>query len=74
MSVSQSKMKGVELHGENLLNLGEPFYTTKKDGTGLGLMVTYQIIKDHNGEIRFDSSQQNGTKVTVILPNSQNKS
>ena len=66
--------EGCGIDGENLLNLGEPFYTTKKDGTGLGLMVTYQIIKDHNGEIRFDSSQQNGTKVTVILPISQNKS
>ena len=66
--------EGCGIDEDSLINLGEPFYTTKKDGTGLGLMVTNQIIKDHNGEIRFDSSQQNGTKVTVILPISQDKS
>jgi signal transduction histidine kinase len=65
------KDEGCGIDGENLLNLGEPFYTTKKDGTGLGLMVTNQIIKDHKGHITFDSSQSNGTKVTVILPISQ---
>lgn len=67
------KDEGCGIDGENLFNLGEPFYTTKKDGTGLGLMVTNQIIKDHKGHIKFDSSQVNGTKVTVILPISQNK-
>ncbi len=66
--------EGCGIDEESLNNLGEPFYTTKKDGTGLGLMVTNQIIKEHNGEIRFDSSQQNGTKVSVILPISQDKS
>jgi signal transduction histidine kinase len=65
------KDEGCGIDGENLLNLGEPFYTTKKDGTGLGLMVTNQIIKDHKGHITFDSSQSNGAKVTVILPISQ---
>ncbi|MEH7246601.1 ATP-binding protein, partial [Neobacillus niacini] len=66
--------EGCGIDEESLNNLGEPFYTTKKDGTGLGLMVTNQIIKEHNGEISFDSSQQNGTKVSVILPISQDKS
>ena len=47
------RMKAAELMRKALINLGEPFYTTKKDGTGLGLMVTNQIIKDHNGDIRF---------------------
>ena len=65
------KDEGCGIDEDSLNNLGEPFYTTKKDGTGLGLMVTNQIIQDHNGEISFDSSQQNGTKVTVILPISQ---
>ena len=51
-------MKVAVLTEENILNLGEPFYTTKKDGTGLGLMVTNQIIKDHNGEIKFESSSK----------------
>jgi signal transduction histidine kinase len=65
--------EGFGLDEDSLLNLGEPFYTTKKDGTGLGLMVSNQIIKDHNGDIKFESSRSNGTKVTVKLPISQNK-
>ena len=53
---------------DNLLNLGEPFFTTKKDGTGLGLMVTNQIIKEHLGEINIKSGLEKGTRAEVILP------
>ncbi|MEH7417837.1 ATP-binding protein [Neobacillus drentensis] len=60
--------KGMGIADENILNLGEPFFTTKKDGTGLGLMVTKQIIKDHSGEIKIESLIKKGTKVNVILP------
>jgi signal transduction histidine kinase len=67
------KDEGCGINGENLLNLGEPFYTTKKDGTGLGLMVTNQIVKDHKGHINFESNLMNGTKVMVFLPISQKK-
>ncbi|MGX6444799.1 ATP-binding protein [Neobacillus sp. K501] len=49
-------------------NLGEPFFTTKKEGTGLGLMVTNQIIKDHNGKLNIESSLGKGTKVNIMLP------
>ncbi|PEQ84741.1 two-component sensor histidine kinase [Bacillus sp. AFS006103] len=67
MSVSiQDEGAGIE--AENIRNLGEPFYTTKTDGTGLGLMVTNQIIKDHLGEFNIHSDFGNGTKVEVILP------
>ncbi|MED4227375.1 ATP-binding protein [Neobacillus cucumis] len=60
--------EGVGIANENILNLGEPFFTTKKDGTGLGLMVTNQIINDHFGEIKIESFLNVGTKVIVILP------
>lgn len=56
---------------EELFKLGEPFYTTKKDGTGLGLMVSHQIIKDHNGTILFESNQGKGTSVKIVLPINQ---
>jgi signal transduction histidine kinase len=63
------KDQGNGIDEETIHNLGEPFYTTKKDGTGLGLLVTNQIIKDHhNGDIKFEKSQDRGTIVTVILP------
>jgi signal transduction histidine kinase len=63
--------EGCGIEEEDVLNLGEPFYTTKKDGTGLGLMVTNQIVKDHNGELIIESSIGKGTKIEVILPITQ---
>jgi signal transduction histidine kinase len=60
--------EGYGIEYEDLLNLGEPFYTTKKDGTGLGLMVTNQIIQDHHGNTKIESTIGKGTKVNVTLP------
>ncbi|WP_257347514.1 PAS domain-containing sensor histidine kinase [Pseudalkalibacillus decolorationis] len=51
-----------------LSRLGEPFYTTKEKGTGLGLMISFKIIKDHGGSIEFSSSKQKGTRVDILLP------
>ncbi|MFP7299178.1 ATP-binding protein [Neobacillus niacini] len=62
------KDEGSGIDDETILNLGEPFNTTKNDGTGLGLMVTNQIINDHKGEFKIEKSQDKGTIVTVILP------
>ncbi|NWQ40628.1 two-component sensor histidine kinase [Bacillus sp. EB106-08-02-XG196] len=63
--------EGCGIDEENIASLGEPFYTTKIDGTGLGLMVSTQIIHDHDGEITIKSSLGNGTIVNVTLPVSQ---
>jgi signal transduction histidine kinase len=63
--------EGCGIEEENILNIGEPFYTTKKDGTGLGLMVTNQIIKDHKGEFNIQSRLEKGTRVEVVLPTNQ---
>ena len=48
----------------------EPFFTTKPagQGTGLGLSVTYGIIKDHGGEIRIEDAPAGGTRIRVSLP------
>lgn len=48
----------------------EPFFTTKKagEGTGLGLSVSYGIIKEHQGDIQIKSSPSNGTLFTISLP------
>jgi len=59
---------GCGIPEESIRNLFEPFYTTKKGGTGLGLVVTNQIIKDHNGELLFHSIVDKGTTVDVYLP------
>jgi signal transduction histidine kinase len=63
--------EGDGIADEDILNLGEPFFTTKKDGTGLGLMVTNQIISEHKGEVTFKSNLEKGTKVEVVLPINQ---
>jgi signal transduction histidine kinase len=63
--------EGCGIDNCEVLNLGEPFYTTKKDGTGLGLMVSKNIINDHKGEINIQSKIGEGTKVEVILPIAQ---
>jgi signal transduction histidine kinase len=63
--------EGCGIEEEDLLNLGDPFYTTKKEGTGLGLMVTNQIIHDHKGKLKIESIPKVGTNVNVILPIAQ---
>lgn len=55
--------------GEAQLKKGiQPFYTTKKQGTGLGLAVARQIIEKHGGTIEIDSKINCGTKVAIKLP------
>lgn len=53
---------------DRLDKLGEPFYTTKEKGTGLGLMVSFRIIEAHNGSIEVESELNKGTTVRVSLP------
>jgi two-component system, sporulation sensor kinase E len=60
--------QGTGIPAERLKRLGEPFYTTKDRGTGLGLMVSYKIIEEHNGYIRVDSQEGIGTTFHIYLP------
>jgi signal transduction histidine kinase len=61
---------GLGISEENLDKIFEPFFTTKKvgEGTGLGLSVSYGLIKNHGGEIKVESIKGKGTTFTVILP------
>ncbi|MCQ6266906.1 PAS domain S-box protein [Fictibacillus sp. WQ 8-8] len=60
--------QGSGIPKNRLGKLGEPFYTTKEKGTGLGLMVCYKIVKEHYGNISFESEKNKGTTVQVKLP------
>jgi two-component system, NtrC family, sensor kinase len=48
----------------------DPFFTTKKvgEGTGLGLPISYQIVKDHGGDIQVESKDKNGATFRIIIP------
>ncbi len=52
---------------EDLEKVFDPFYTNKNNGTGLGLPISYSIVKSHGGEIDIDSVKGKGTKVVVEL-------
>lgn len=60
--------EGCGIPKEKIEKLGEPFYTTKERGTGLGLMVSYRIIEEHKGNIQIESEIGNGTIFHITLP------
>ncbi|MFC0272734.1 ATP-binding protein [Metabacillus herbersteinensis] len=59
---------GTGIDEERLKTIGQPFYTTKEKGFGLGMTVSYKIIKEHKGRIDIKSKVDKGTEVKVILP------
>jgi signal transduction histidine kinase len=66
---------GPGLTSDEAARIFEPFYTTKADGTGLGLAVSYGIIQQHGGHIEVKSvpaTEGSGTTFTVLLPLKRN--
>jgi PAS domain S-box-containing protein len=59
---------GKGISNEELKKIGTPFFTTKSNGTGLGLSVCYNIMKEHKGRIEVASEIGVGTTFTLILP------
>lgn len=60
--------QGQGIPEDRIPHLGEPFYTTKEKGTGLGLMVSFRIIEDHGGEVRISSAVGKGSVFEISLP------
>ncbi|WP_170169085.1 PAS domain-containing sensor histidine kinase [Mesobacillus subterraneus] len=62
------KDEGEGIPADKVQKLGEPFYTTKERGTGLGLMVSFKIIEEHGGTIEVESKVGHGTTFHIYLP------
>ncbi|ANU12187.1 two-component sensor histidine kinase [Planococcus antarcticus DSM 14505] len=61
--------EGVGMTKEEVQRLGEPYFSNKIKGTGLGMMVTYSIVSQMNGQIMVDSQKGKGTEFTLEFPN-----
>jgi len=60
---------GCGMTKDDLNSIATPFYTTKQNGTGLGICLSREIIEAHEGKIIYDSVRDKGTTVKIILPN-----
>ena len=59
---------GCGISQENIKKIFDLYYTTKKDGNGLGLSIAYKIIEQHNGSIEIESKINEGSKFIIKLP------
>jgi signal transduction histidine kinase len=59
---------GSGISSENMAKIFDPFFSTKPKGTGLGLAVSYAIVKNHEGDINAFNNPKGGTRLAVELP------
>ncbi len=69
------KDEGTGIDEENLKYIFDPFFTTKRNsgGTGLGLYISYNIVKSHGGELILKSIKGKGTTFQIVLPTKNNR-
>ncbi len=60
--------EGIGISEENLTRVFDPYFTTKKGGSGLGLATSYSIINKHDGVISVESDVNHGTTFTILIP------
>ena len=65
--------QGIGIAREYLSRIFDPYFSTKKKGSGLGLATCYSIIRNHNGLITVDSEPGSGTTMTIYIPASKAK-
>jgi two-component system, sporulation sensor kinase B len=62
------KDQGIGMTKKQIDRLGSPFYSLKESGTGLGMMVSFQIVHSFNGKIQVNSEKDMGTEFIILLP------
>ncbi len=62
---------GPGIPAEAMARVFEPYFTTKKSGSGLGLLIVRRVVREHGGEIELKSKPSEGTRVIVRLPRAQ---
>ncbi|MBD8067867.1 sensor histidine kinase [Bacillus sp. PS06] len=62
------KDQGCGMSREEIKSLGTPFYSLKSKGTGLGMMICFNIVEKYNGSIHFESAKGEGTTVILRFP------
>ena len=64
---------GCGMTGQEQEKMFDPFFTTRKTGTGLGLAVSHQIVEQHRGGFEVETAPGEGTSVTVVLPKNRER-
>ncbi len=59
---------GCGISAENISRVFDPYFTTKPEGTGLGMAMSAKIVEEHGGSISFESEEGRGTSVVVEIP------
>jgi len=59
---------GPGIDPKHLPHLGQPFFTTRNDGTGLGLMIVQRIMREHGGDLQLESTPGKGAMVRMRIP------
>lgn len=59
---------GCGMDNDTLNKIKDMFYTTKRNGTGIGVSLSNEIVKAHNGELIYESTLGKGTKTLIVLP------
>ncbi len=65
---------GCGLTTEDQAKMFDPFFTTRKEGTGLGLAMVQQIVEQHNGRVTVETQPGQGTRITLVLPKQRGES
>ena len=59
---------GGGMSADSLSHVFEPYYTTKTEGSGLGLLIVRRIVREHGGEMAIESNEGKGLTLTIRLP------